>query len=102
VVRGVLSQDWEEGAALARQKEPAPFEKAMALRRMRAAIDLQELAFCYAAAEFAATDFWDEDGSVSAIDWIRINCHMTSNAAADRVRVGEHLGKLSKSVGARR
>ncbi len=72
----------------------------MALRRMRAAIDLQELAFCTAAAEFAATDFWDEDGSVSPIDWIRINCHMTSHAAADRVRVGEHLGQLAQSMGA--
>src|ERR1700693_1242035 len=86
------------GVVVAQPRELAPFEKAMALRHMRAAIDLQELAFCLAAAEFAATDFWDEDGSVSPIDWIRINCHMTGPSAADRVAVGKVVAELGQTV----
>jgi hypothetical protein len=61
-------------------------------------IDLAELSFAQTAADFAATQEYDEQGSVSAIDWIRINCHMTSSAAADRVRVGEHLDRLQGGV----
>ena len=72
----------------------------MQLQRMRNAIDLQELAFSYLAAQFAATDFYDEDGSLSPVDWIRIHCHMTSHVAADRVRVGEHIPELPRSIAA--
>ena len=61
-------------------------------------IDRLQLRFSRLAAEFAATGYWDDEGSVSAIDWIRFNCHMTSNAAADRVAVGTRLGGLSRSV----
>lgn len=61
-------------------------------------IDRLQLRFSRLAAEFAATGYWDDEGSVSAIDWIRFNCHMTSNAAADRVAVGTRLGDLSRSV----
>ena len=61
-------------------------------------IDRLQLRFSRLAAEFAATGYWDDEGSVSAIDWIRFNCHMTSNAAADRVAVGTRLGDLSRGV----
>jgi hypothetical protein len=64
----------------------------------RHVINLQELSFAREAAEFAATDAWDEDGSVSAIDWIRFNCHMTSGAAANSVAVGEAMIRLPESA----
>ena len=67
------------------------------LIRKRHVIDLMELSFAQEAAEFAATDAYDEDGFISPIDWIRINCHMTSNAAADRVAVGQH-SELEQTV----
>ncbi len=61
-------------------------------------IDRLQLHFSRLAAEFAATEYWDDEGSVSAIDWIRFNCHMTSNAAADRVAVGKRVDDLSRSI----
>src|SRR5713226_6796122 len=64
----------------------------------RKAIDLMELSFAEDAARFAATDEYDELGFVSAIDWIRFNCHMTSGAAADRVAVGKTMNPLPRSV----
>ena len=67
------------------------------LLERRRVIDLQEVAFAREAAEFAASDAWDEDGSVSAIDWIRFNCHMTAGAAANAVAVGEALPRLPES-----
>src|SRR5216684_5658328 len=66
--------------------------------RKRHAIDLMELSFAEDAAMFAATDEYDELGFVSAIDWIRFNCHMTSGAAADRVAVGRAMNRLPRSV----
>ena len=68
------------------------------LIQLRHQIDMMELAFCVRAAEFAATEEWEVQGSVSAIDWIRLNCHMTSNAAADRVAVGERMAELPQSL----
>src|ERR1700674_615953 len=63
----------------------------------RRAIDLQEIAFAREAAEFAAGDAWDEDGSVSAVDWLRFNCHMNAGAAANSIAVGEMLERLPES-----
>jgi Domain of unknown function (DUF222)/HNH endonuclease len=68
------------------------------LIRKRRAIDLMELSFAEDAATFAATDEYDELGFVSAIDWIRFNCHMTSGGAADRVAVGRSLGRIPRSL----
>ena len=67
------------------------------LIQRRRVIDLQELAFAREAAEFAASDAWDEDGSVSAVDWIRFTCHMTAGAAANAIAVGEALPRLPES-----
>jgi hypothetical protein len=50
------------------------------------------------AARFAATNEYDEQGFASPIDWIRFNCHMTSNAAADLIAVGENLERLPESA----
>ncbi|HLQ14397.1 MAG TPA: hypothetical protein VK256_00865, partial [Candidatus Eisenbacteria bacterium] len=51
--------------------------------------DGRDLRISRLATRFAASDVWDEEGFVSAIDWIRFNCHMTSNAAADLIAVGK-------------
>jgi hypothetical protein len=67
------------------------------LIQRRRVIDLQEIAFAREAAEFAASDAWDEDGSVSAIDWMRFNCHMNAGAAANAIAVGEMLEQLPES-----
>jgi Domain of unknown function (DUF222) len=67
------------------------------LIQRRRLIDLQEIAFAREAAEFAASDAWDEDGSVSAIDWMRFNCHMNAGAAANAIAVGERLEQLPES-----
>jgi hypothetical protein len=63
----------------------------------RLVIDLQEIAFAREASELAASDAWDEDGSVSAIDWLRFHCHMNAGAAASAIAVGEMLERLPES-----
>jgi hypothetical protein len=73
-------------------------ERRERLVRQRHVIDLMELSFAQEAAEFAATDEYERDGSVSPIDWIRFNCHMTGPAAADRVAVGELVPQLGQTV----
>jgi hypothetical protein len=70
------------------------------LIRKRHLIDLMELTFAQEAAQFAATLDYEMDGSATAIDWIRIHCHMTGPAAADRVSVGQHAGELAQTVDA--
>src|ERR1700688_2945755 len=67
------------------------------LIQSRRVIDLQEIAFARETAEFAASNAWDEDGSVSAIDWLRFNCHMNAGAAANAIAVGEMLEQLAES-----
>ena len=67
------------------------------LLQRRRVIDLQEVAFARDAAEFAASDAWDEDGSVTAADWLRFNCHMNAGAAANSIVVGEMLARLPES-----
>src|ERR1700674_4382867 len=66
--------------------------------RKRRAIDLMEMCFAEDAARFASTDDYDELGFLSAIDWIRFNCHMTSGAAADRVAVGQAMDRMPRSI----
>ena len=73
-------------------------EIAYQLISLRQVIDQLEVQFSRLAAELDGTVYWAEDGSNSSIDWIRFNCHMTSNAAADRVAVGNALGDLGQSV----
>jgi hypothetical protein len=67
------------------------------LLQRRRVIDLQEIAFARETAEFAAGDAWDEDGSVSAIDWLRFHCHMNAGAAANSIAVGEMLERMPES-----
>jgi hypothetical protein len=67
------------------------------LIQRRRVIDLQEIAFAREAAQFAAGDAWDEDGSASAIDWLRFHCHMNAGAAANAIAVGEMLERIPES-----
>ncbi|HSS93084.1 MAG TPA: DUF222 domain-containing protein, partial [Candidatus Dormibacteraeota bacterium] len=68
----------------------------LVLRRQK--LDEAELEFSRCAAEFSRTNEYLRDGFATPIDWIRLNCHMTGPAAADRVTVGEHLEKLAGSI----
>src|SRR5689334_20743780 len=61
---------------------------------LRQIIDELELQFSRLAAELDQGD----QGSNSPIDWIRFHCHMTSNAAAARIAVGENLGRMAESA----
>jgi hypothetical protein len=70
------------------------------LIELRHGIDLLELGFASCAATFAATDEYDVQGSVSPIDWIRHNCHMSGIAAGRAVTSGEQYGRLLGSVSA--
>jgi hypothetical protein len=45
-------------------------------------MDVLELKFATTAPSFAATDEYDRQGSVIAIDWIRHHCKMSGHAAA--------------------
>ena len=77
-----------------------PEERRVRLIQKRRVIDLMELSFSREAAEYAATKDYEDQGSVSPIDWIRFNCHMTGPSAADRVAVGELAPQLASSVDA--
>src|SRR5258708_20938818 len=59
--------------------------------------DGRDLRISRLATRFASSDVWDEEGFVSAIDWIRFNCHMTSNAAADLIAVGKNLERMPET-----
>src|ERR1700716_2155530 len=60
--------------------------------------DLLDLEIASLAAQHAEGDTWDQAGFNSAIDWMRFNCHMTSNAAADSIAVGKNLWRMPESV----
>src|SRR3989440_3303065 len=79
---------------------PAGETIACQLITLRRVIDQLELKFSQLAAEFDQTDWWDYEGFNSSGDWIRFNCRMTSNAAYDRLAVGEHLAEMPRSTDA--
>ena len=70
----------------------------MDLIEFRRHIDSLELDFSRRAHAFAEGTQWEDEGFNTPLDWIRINCHMTSTAAADRLAVGERAPELSRSV----
>jgi len=69
--------DLGSGAVAIVESEESGEELAGGLMELRYEIDKLELRFARMAARFAATDYYDQAGSLSAIDWIRHNCHMT-------------------------
>jgi uncharacterized protein with PhoU and TrkA domain len=60
--------------------------------------DLLDLRASHLAVRYAATKHYDDAGYASAIDSIRFNCHLTSNAAADLIAVGKNLERMPESV----
>jgi hypothetical protein len=70
------------------------------LVELRHACDRLELEFSETAADFAATDEYEVQGSITPIDWIRHNCQMSGHAAAERVCVGELTDSLPQSTDA--
>jgi len=82
------------------EPEVTPREAGDCLIRLRHGMDLLELDFAIGASRFALTDEYEAAGSVSPIDWIRHNCHMTSMAAAKAVNSGAQAGHLPASVSA--
>ena len=79
-------------------RELTPREFGDDLIRLRHGMDLLELDFAIGASKFALTDEYEAAGSVSPIDWIRHNCHMTTMAAAKAVNSGDQAGQLPASV----
>ena len=68
------------------------------LKRVLHERDLLDLRASDLAARFAGSDEYDEQGCATAIDWIRLNCHLTSTVAADLVSVGKNLQRMPESV----
>jgi hypothetical protein len=67
------------------------------LMRVQRVSDRLAVKVSQAASAFADTNEYDNQGSVSPIHWIRVNCHMTGGAAADRIAVGQQLQKVPES-----
>jgi hypothetical protein len=61
------------------------------------AVDQLNIELAKAAAAFAETDEYDEQGFESPIAWIKANCHLSGGAAGDRVCVGQQLERLPHS-----
>ena len=81
-----------------RKTHREPDELAAELRAIRHCQDLLELDFAESAAAFSKTQEYEEQGSVSPIDWIRHHCRMSSSAVWGSVAVGDHLADLPRSV----
>src|SRR3979490_796166 len=73
-------------------------EVAQELKRVLHESDLLQLQAAYLAAQLATTEEYDEQGSATPIDWIRFNCHLTTNAAADLIAVGKNLHRMPESI----
>ena len=70
------------------------------LIRLRRATDLLEVQFSRLAAAFAATPEAEWQGSVSPIQWLRLDCGMTGSAAWKAVCVGEQAPVLTGTLDA--
>src|SRR5712691_5727524 len=76
-------------------REAALAEKLISKQRQ---CDLLLLEISDLAAQLAETEYFDDQGFNSPIDWMRFNCHLSERAAADRIAVGRMAPKLSESV----
>ena len=61
-------------------------------------VDVSLLFCARAAAEFAASEEWDEDGYESPIQWMKDHGHLSGGAASDRIYAGEQLDRLVEST----
>lgn len=68
------------------------------LLRIRGEIEIRELYFSRLAAALHGLDrSEDAESEQTTVDWIRHNCRLTQQAAADRVRIGEKLPVMPRS-----
>jgi hypothetical protein len=68
------------------------------LLRVRGEIEIRELYFSRLAGALSAMDqAEDSEAEQSTIDWLRHNCRLTQQAAADRVKIGERLPVMPQS-----
>src|SRR5260370_42427793 len=73
-------------------------EEAAELKQIFRQVDLLLLQASGVAARFAVKPYYEEQGFVSPIEWIRFECHQTSTIAADVIAVGENLERLPQTV----
>ena len=85
-----------------RRRPRTPEQVGDDLVALRHALDLLELEFAADAAQFAATNEYDVQGSVSPVAWIRHHCRMSGGAAVAAVGVGATMAALPGSVEALR
>src|SRR3981081_782160 len=78
-------------------QHPSPAQLGQEQVELRHVGDRLELEFSVGAACFAATEEYEDQGSVSPIDWIRHACKMSGHTAAERVCVGEEAERLPLS-----
>jgi hypothetical protein len=68
------------------------------LLRTRGEIEIRELYFARLAAALHARDQeHGEESDQTTIDWLRHDCRLTQQAAADRIRIGEKLHVMPES-----
>ncbi|HEY3085973.1 MAG TPA: hypothetical protein VGK28_10990, partial [Candidatus Dormibacteraeota bacterium] len=72
------------------------------LLRVRGEIEIRELYFSRLAAALADRDLNEEyeESDQTTIDWLRHNCRLTQQAAADRIHIGEKLAVMPESENA--
>src|SRR5258708_21982307 len=73
-------------------------EEAGELKQIFRQIALLHLRASGVASRFATKPYYEEQGYASPIEWIRLECHQTSTAAADVIAVGENLERLPQTV----
>lgn len=68
------------------------------LLRIRGEIEIRELYFSRLAAALECVDrSEDVESEQTTVDWIRHNCRLTQQAAADRLRIGQKLPDMPRS-----
>src|SRR3984893_1524620 len=72
-------------------------EELLFIQRLRDRLGLRAARI---AADLASVEYGETMGSISTLDWIRHECKMGFQAAADLVCVGEEMDSLGASVAA--
>jgi len=67
------------------------------IERLQRVNDRIALKSSEAAAAFAETDHYEDEGFCSPQHWMRVNLHMTGGASGDRIAVGQQLPSLPES-----
>jgi hypothetical protein len=67
------------------------------LERVQRVNDRIALKNSEAAAAFAETDHYEDEGFVSPQHWMRVNLHMTGGASGDRIAVGQQIQNMPES-----